>query len=310
MTNSPPRILYITGWLRSGSTLLGNVLQELPGVLHVGELHFLWRNGVLGSGTNSSCGCGVTLLDCPLWSAALEGVGSVNLAATAHRMVTLQHALLRTRHTRARLAEGRGRVRTAPGVVEALETTARIYRTLSEGEGERLIVDSSKCPAEAAALLGRADIDTRILHIVRDPRATALSFRSAKDYIDPMTPARSSAQWTAFNSASELVGVAAPGRYLRLRHEDLCRRPQETVSEVLRFAGLDDASPVDEVGKVLLRGNHTVTGNPDRLRHGMSRISLDERWRTKLATRDTVVATAAAAPLLKRYGYPVLARGR
>ena len=51
-----PRILYITGWLRSGSTVLGNVLGELPGVLHVGELHYLWRNGILGAGSNGPAG--------------------------------------------------------------------------------------------------------------------------------------------------------------------------------------------------------------------------------------------------------------
>ena len=31
-------VLYITGWCRSGSTVLGNVLAEVPGVVHVGEL--------------------------------------------------------------------------------------------------------------------------------------------------------------------------------------------------------------------------------------------------------------------------------
>jgi hypothetical protein len=38
-------VLYVTGWCRSGNTVLGNVLAEMPGVFHVGELRFLWRNG-------------------------------------------------------------------------------------------------------------------------------------------------------------------------------------------------------------------------------------------------------------------------
>lgn len=327
MTGGRPRVLYITGWTRSGSTLLGNVLNELPGVQHVGELYYLWRNGVLGSGTNSTCGCGRPLHGCALWSPVVGAVGTgatggtVGTSATggtaratdalAHRMVMLQHALLRTRHVRARLAEARGLVAPAPGVTELLDRTAEIYRLLSGRSAGRLIVDGSKYPAEAAALLGRADLDARVLHIVRDPRATALSYRSAKDYIDPMSPARSTAYWTAFNLASELVGDTAAGRYLRIRHEDLCLRPREVVTEVLRFAGLDDDPPVDASGRVELGENHTVTGNPDRLRQGVTSIRPDgERWRTDLPARSIATVTAIAGPLLARYGYPLVPGGR
>jgi len=34
----PVAVLYVTGWCRSGSTVLGNILAEVPGVFHAGEL--------------------------------------------------------------------------------------------------------------------------------------------------------------------------------------------------------------------------------------------------------------------------------
>ena len=34
------RVLYVAGLARSGSTVLGYVLGELPGAIFVGELHF------------------------------------------------------------------------------------------------------------------------------------------------------------------------------------------------------------------------------------------------------------------------------
>ncbi|MFI1831244.1 sulfotransferase [Streptomyces sp. NPDC020412] len=309
-TDRPPRVLYITGWMRSGSTLLGNLLNELPGVRHVGELHYLWRNGVLGTGTNSTCGCGAAVRDCPLWSDVLAAFAATTPEAAApeaiaRHLTMRQRALLRTRHTRTRLAEALGTAAPAPGVEELTGHTARIYRLLAERGADRLIVDGSKYPAEAAALLGRTDLDVRVLHIVRDPRATALSYRRGKEYIDPMSPARSTGYWTAFNLASELIGEAAAGRYLRIRHEDLSRAPGRTVTEVLGFAGLDDDSPVDDSGTVELGVNHTVTGNPDRLRRGTTTIRPDERWRTELGARDLVAATGIAAPLLARYRYPL-----
>ncbi|CAM5507965.1 sulfotransferase [Streptomyces spiroverticillatus] len=305
MTGPPARVLYITGWMRSGSTLLGNVLNELPGVLHIGELHFLWKNGVLGAGTNSTCGCGEPVTACPLWSRALAALPAGTTEETARRMLALQQQLMRTRHTRARLAEAQHRQPVPADVTRLLDQSAAVYRHLAGHGGERLVVDGSKCPAEAAALLGRDDLDVRVLHMVRDPRATALSYRGAKEYIDPMSASRSSRYWTAFNLASELVGRAAGDRYLRIRHEDLCARPRETVAEVIRFAGLDDASPVDAAGSVALGVNHTVTGNPDRLRHGVTRIRPDGRWHTALGPAEVRSATVPALPLLGRYGYPL-----
>src|SRR5689334_9575683 len=120
---SKPRVLYITGWMRSGSTLLGNVLNELPGVLHVGELHYLWRNGVLKEGTNTQCGCGRDLTECDLWSSVLYANGTAEPAA-AQRMAVQQQRFLRTRHTRARLADWTKGGRSSRAVDEATGRTA------------------------------------------------------------------------------------------------------------------------------------------------------------------------------------------
>lgn len=295
--------MYITGWMRSGSTLLGNVLGELPGVLHIGELHYLWRNGVLLAGTNSSCGCGLDLRKCDLWQSVLSrGAGD---EPTARRQAALQQRFLRTRHTPARLAESSGRKAPAPGVTEAVQRTAGIYHQLATHGGDRLIVDGSKYPAEAAALLSHDGLDIRVLHMVRDPRPTAFSYKRAKDYIDPMSPAASSGYWTAFNAASELVGRAARDRYLRVRHEDLCRSPRQVLADVMRFAGLDGEPPADDRGRVSLGENHTVTGNPDRLSGGNTAIKADERWRTGLSATEIAAATVPALPLLTRYGYRI-----
>ena len=37
------RVLYILGWGRSGSTVLGNILGEVDGFFCAGELHYLWE---------------------------------------------------------------------------------------------------------------------------------------------------------------------------------------------------------------------------------------------------------------------------
>ena len=63
-------VLCITGWCRNGSTIIGNILNEVPDFFHVGELHFLWRNSA-GEGANNLCGCRAPLTECEIWSKVL-----------------------------------------------------------------------------------------------------------------------------------------------------------------------------------------------------------------------------------------------
>ncbi|BCJ68774.1 sulfotransferase [Polymorphospora rubra] len=302
-----PRVLYVTGWCRSGSTVLGNLLGELAGVVHVGELHYLWRNGVLRQGTNTSCGCGEQVADCPLWSKVLAAVAAPDPGRVARRMLHVQRGYLRTRHTGARLRESAAH-RTAPAdgapaVTAALDRMVGCYRAITAQTGARLVVDGSKFPAEAAALLRRDDVDLRILHLVRDPRASAHSWRRRKAYIPAMGVTRSTCYWTAANVASDRIGRAAPDRYLRLRYEDFTRDPRTALARVLELAGLPDPPPVTADGEAVLGVNHTVTGNPDRLTHGPVRIRPDDGWKTRLPAGAGLLATLIASPVLGRYGY-------
>ena len=50
-----PRVVSIVGPGRSGTTLLGEILGEVPGVFDAGELRWLWRRGL---GEDRRCGCG------------------------------------------------------------------------------------------------------------------------------------------------------------------------------------------------------------------------------------------------------------
>ncbi len=293
------RVLYVTGWCRSGSTVLANLLGELPGVAHAGELAYLWANGVLRTGTNSTCGCGEDLRACGIWARVLAETSGGDPEGTAAEMIAGHEAYLRTRHTRTRLTE------PAPPE-DARAVLARMvagYRSVAAAMDAEIVIDSSKFPAEAAALCRVPGLDVRVLHLVRDPRATARSWRRAKAYIPAMGVARSTGYWTAFNLASELIGRAFPDRYLRVRYEDFTERPAEVTAAVMRLVGVEGPPPVDGSGSATFGVNHTVTGNPDRLRRGKVMIRADEAWRHDLPGRDALLATGLALPLLRRYGY-------
>ena len=63
----PIDVIYIAGAPRSGTTILSQLLGELPGLFNVGEARFLWRQ-VLSSGR---CGCGTRLIACDFWREVL-----------------------------------------------------------------------------------------------------------------------------------------------------------------------------------------------------------------------------------------------
>jgi hypothetical protein len=291
------------GW--SGSTLLGNALGELPGAVHVGELRALWDEGLLDGGT---CGCGLPLASCPRWSVVgertLSGVGE-----TAESAAALNRTVARVRNTPALL--GRGPAGAAGTLGRYARLTASLYRAIRDETGARLVVDTSKRAGNAAVLRLVPGIDVRFVHLVRDPRAVAYSWRKrAAPGHGPVSVAR---DWTSFNVLFEAIRVRqGRGRSIRVRYEDLVRTPARSLGLLARLAGTGDADlPLVGERTLHLGPNHTVLGNPVRFRTGEVALEEDRAWERHLPAGEGRLIAALTAPLLIRYGYarppPVLA---
>jgi hypothetical protein len=297
----PLRILCFTGWCRTGSTIIGNILGEVPGFFHVGELHFLWQNAA-GQGSNNLCGCGTELTLCPVWSQILA-VGrpaGVSLEAFADAVVHRQRTCVRTRHTWRVLRRG---LRGA-AIREHAALMASVYQAIAERTAARVIVDTTKIPAEAALLPRLDGVTPYYVHLVRDPRAVAQSWSRPKHYAYVMPSWKSTAYWNGFNLASQAITRRYPDRSLFLRYEDFIASPADTIAALLRLCGAEASlNPVQD-RTVELRPNHTVTGNPDRFRSGRTIIrSRDDSWRADLPGHAKLAAVTLSSPLLRRYGY-------
>jgi hypothetical protein len=295
------QVLCITGWCRNGSTIIGNILNEVPGFFHVGEVHFLWKNAA-GRGSNPWCGCGQALAACPVWSEILPLGRPAGVSAEDHAdaVVRRQQACVRTRHTWRVLRRGlRGEE-----IREHAALMTQVYHALAGVTGARVIVDTTKIPGEAALLPYLEAVTPAYVHLVRDPRATAHSWARPKQYIHSMPAWKSTAYWVGFNLASGAVTRRHRERSLLLRYEDFVADPGATVGALLELCGADPAANPVRDRAVELHGNHTVTGNPDRFRTGSTVIGEDDDgWRSGLPARARLAATALSWPLLRRYGY-------
>lgn len=300
-SQQPLTILCITGWCRNGSTIIGNILNEAPGFIHVGELHFLWKNAV-GKGANNRCGCGLALTQCPFWSVILP-IGrppGVTLDDFAAEVVRRQRACVRTRHTWRVLRHGLDR----PDIREHAALMTRTYHAIAERSGASVIVDTTKIPGEAALLPYLDGVAPCFVHLVRDPRAVAESWRAPKEYVYPLPASKSTAYWHGFNLATEAITRRFRDRSVFLRYEEFIADPAGTIDRLLSLCGADPAVNPIRGRTIDLRVNHTVTGNPDRFSTGPTLIrDADDEWRTGLARPARLAAVTLAWPLLRRYGY-------
>lgn len=212
-----------------------------------------------------------------------------------------------------RSAMGRAAIPEAPDD----ELIGALYEALAEVTGARVLVDSSKLPPYGMLVTQLSRLDVRILHVVRDARATAYSWSRSKqaktsrddDALMPRQPlVKSTALWLTWNWVALLRWAGRAG-YLRLRYEDFVADPQGSLQQVCELANLDPTDlPFLDDHRVDLEGGHVIAGNPDRHRHGAVAIREDDQWRRTMRSRDRLAVTLLASAGLIAFGYPLSVR--
>ncbi|MGH2807866.1 MAG: sulfotransferase domain-containing protein [Actinomycetota bacterium] len=304
-----PKVLFIGGYGRSGSTLLDRVLGRVDGFFSAGEVRHLWIEGLV---EGRRCGCGVPVPDCPVWQEILEeafGSDGIDVSELLHLRAKVDR-FFRIPQFVTGLPRSFGR-----DVERYARLVGRLYRAIAVVTGASVIVDSSKDVSHGWLLTRVKEIDLHVVQLVRDSRATAYSWRRKKfnpgsgRNMDSWGIVRSALEWSAINSLTHLM------RHTRrpfsvVRYEDLAAWPAGTVSRVLSFVGEGDSDlPVSADGGVELDTDHTVAGNPLRFDNGAIRIRPDVDWVQDMGRVDKALVGLLTYPSLHRYGFDLRPAG-
>lgn len=306
VTSNKMKVLYIAGWDRSGSTILGQVLGQLRGFFCVGEVVDLWDRG-----PKALCGCGCFLKDCATWRKIfLEAFGVGPERFDFQASAKLRRQCVRSRHM-CLLSNSLFKRLTNMPLTPYLDLQGRLYKAVFETSGAAVIVDSSKHPAYAYAL-GLCDfVELYIVHLVRDPRGCAYSWQVRKQHPDQAIEPRASpgsvksaVHWNFANAATRSVFRNVDKHYLMVRYEDFVARPSEVVVGILDFVREHVSElPFRSQHSVLLKPLHGVSGNPARFHTGTVELKLDEKWKTAMGKKHKLIVSVLTAPTLFVYGY-------
>jgi hypothetical protein len=300
-----PKVLYVAGMTRSGTTILDKVLNELDGFVGAGEVRSFWR----AMREPRMCGCGKIVSECEFWSEVRVWIESHYGPLPVERGWSLQRAHIRSLPLHlARLA--RSDPDASPGA-EYAELMTRLYQGIAAVSGARVVVDSSKGPHDAYVLSRFTDLDLFVAHLVRDPRGVAYSWgRGAWNPDKPMNrdehreASEVGIRWTTRNALTEALLARRLGdRYMRVRYEDFAADPDRTITRISAMCGTGRTLEGLSEGVVSFGTNHSVSGNPSRLSTGPVKIRTDDEWTQRMEARPMLAATIGAAPLMRRYGY-------
>lgn len=300
------RLLYIAGNGRSGSTILNVVLGQLPGFFTVGEVTRVWERGVM---ENQPCGCGARFRDCAIWQAVFARAFGGFDGVDAARMATLRDRHCLTKRIPGLMWRRDHGPSSSPDLEEYLAATRSLYRAIGYVSGSEVIVDASKWPAYGYLLDRSPGFDLSVVHLVRDPRAAAFSWRRVKEsgagrHLLRQHPLRSTAYWMVWNTAIPYFWRRPGKKYALLTYESFVVDPQHRIEEILRFAGVGRRPlPFVDANTVLLRPTHGVGGNVERLKTGRVPLRIDDEWERRLAWHDRALVTSLTWPWLVKYGY-------
>jgi hypothetical protein len=319
-------LVYILAASHSGSTLLTMLLNSHPDVGTVGEL----APGHMEDLAFYRCSCGRNIRECPFWEQIGNAVRARGVDFSLESFPTpfavpesrIATRLLRPLHRGPALEAVRdaGLRLLTPWPrrsAEAVRANEAVVRAVLDYYGAHVFVDKGNKALRLKFLLQIPAFNVKVIHLVRDGRAVALTYMDPAGYADArdkalrgggsggdrasegLSIAAAAHQWRrCIEEAEYALARIPPSQWIRVCYEDLCTDTDAELARIFGFLGLDPTGR----GAGFRSVEHHVVGNGMRL-DSTGEVSLDERWKDRLGPTDLAAFDAVAGPLNHRNGY-------
>jgi hypothetical protein len=285
-----PKVVYVMGGHRIGSTVLGVTLGNCADFFFAGEVHcWFTRRGVPAYGGEQAEA---------FWREVRDGVEN------AEELFGHETELYLDRSSALyRLGKWPARRRLRPPYQRM---TTDLYRAISKVARAGHVVDTSHYPLRARELQKLEGIDLFILFLVRDPQEVIASFDPRGDAPAESKPkVKANFHMWATHLLSLLVFLRQPrGRRLFLRHEQFVSDPENVVRQVLDRLG----SPAELPDFTSLRTGHPLQGNRFLRDSEVIRLSRSTRKRAR-SSWFTALVQAPWVPVFSWLRPKVSSRG-
>ena len=260
------KVIYIAGQGHSGSTLLDMLIASHSKFESPGEVSRKTIRWLFSKSESPRCSCGGTAETCGQWRDIRRLLVNAGVTSADDLLIS-----------------------PSPESLDAF-----VGAVLS-ASGRSVYVESSKSVGRLMALLACPALDVHVIHLIRDPRANAFSWRRKDGRLYGWIP-----RWFRQNRRIGKLDVR-PNRLMRVRYEDLVAKPEAMVAAVMGFCG-EQFEP--EQMKFRTKQHH-MTGTNRIGKAEDQAISPDTKYIDALSSLEWWICVALSLGGLRKYGYPL-----
>ncbi|XP_062569038.1 carbohydrate sulfotransferase 4-like [Saccostrea cucullata] len=287
------RLVLVLTYLRSGSTLTGDILQQSPKAFYLYEPLKLHKSKIFLDGQ----ACETAMMNCSHFNTSkiVEVFGDLFRC----RLQTHKQNILGSRKHSLAVMSAIPYCRSRPG----FDTCMKKVQTICH-QSQSVIVKTIRLSMEFVPRLLLKFPDLRVIHLLRDPRGTMDSRR--RGGFLRKTKIGSSAKWLCERiqkdaEYSKALQRRFPNRIITVLYEEIAGNPIAMSNKLYRYLNLEFSDRFDE-----WIFNHTSAGNPNNSFYGTIRSNstlTSQSWRKRLKLRDVKLIEEECKNVLNLLGF-------
>lgn len=280
------KIIYLLGAGRSGTTLMGTILNDHPKILTIGEMHQFLNHLI----DKEECSCGKKLSNCEFWKSIINdinfnGVDIKSIQKESNSKESHKNILFLM-------------FKSKPDLVY-LKFQEHIFNVIYKQQEGQFLLDSSKYIARYLLLKKSSKLDIKAIYIVRDIRGVINSF--GKQVQTPKGPISTIIYYMLINFIAQII-CAFDKKIIKVKYEDFVNLTSKELNRIYShvFENEEKVELIPETFKM----PHIIGGNRMKKNQEIT-IESDEKWKSLIPRSKQIFYYFMAAPIMMINRYKI-----